>query len=280
KGQPPTAPSCAAIFYIRCIKSFHVKHTTNYLHWSNLLLKKKSEKDNMTRLCLLIALQSSVSAGTMKKNPCSKKLCQNCYFKIQVENINHKQCLQLLNLQGCCTPFLHTAGMFSVQKDQCGNLIQPLASEIPKNEVKISDMIPLSSDELSEKVEEFFEKNEGQLETRSAEIQCAGNMEAASNIIISGIVIFVATIGGAMMYLNRKFNERELKFKRLRSNKQNNTKQCSSSSMIGSVAIGSTIPLLASENKGVIGSDESPKEQDDNCSANSRSDGCNPISKK
>lgn len=62
-------------------------------------------------------------------------------------------------------------------------------------------MIPLSSDELSEKVEEFFEKNEGQLETRSAEIQCAGNMEAAS---ISGIVIFVATIGGAMMYLNRK----------------------------------------------------------------------------
>lgn len=65
-------------------------------------------------------------------------------------------------------------------------------------------MIPLSSDELSEKVEEFFEKNEGQLETRSSEIQCAGNMEAASNIIISGIVIFVATIGGAMMYLNRK----------------------------------------------------------------------------
>ena len=50
--------------------------------------------------------------------------------------------------------------------------------------------------------------------------------------------------------------------------------------MIGSVAIGSTIPLLASENKGVIGSDESPKEQDDNCSANSRSDGCYPISKK
>lgn len=30
----------------------------------------------MTRLCLLLALQSSVLAA-VKKNPCSKKLCQN-----------------------------------------------------------------------------------------------------------------------------------------------------------------------------------------------------------
>jgi len=94
--------------------------------------------------------------------------------------------------------------MFSVQKDQCGNLIQPLASEIPQNQVRISDMTPIPTDELTEKVEEFLEENEEELETRPAEVQCAGKLDAASNIVISGIVIFVLTVGGAMMYLNRK----------------------------------------------------------------------------
>lgn len=43
--------------------------------------------------------------------------------------------------------------------------------------------------------------------------------------------------------------------------------------MIGSVAIGSTIPLLASENKATIGSDESPDEKhDENHISDSRSD--------
>ena len=91
-----------------------------------------------------------------------------------------------------------------VQKDQCGNLIQPLASEIPQNQVRINDMSLIPTDELTEEVEEFLEENEGQLSTRPAEIQCAGNMDAASNIIVAGIILFVLTVGGAMMYLNRK----------------------------------------------------------------------------
>ena len=65
-------------------------------------------------------------------------------------------------------------------------------------------MTPITTDELTEKVEEFLEENEGELETRPAEVQCAGKLDAASNIVISGIVIFVLTVGGAMMYLNRK----------------------------------------------------------------------------
>jgi hypothetical protein len=62
----------------------------------------------------------------------------------------------------------------------------------------------IPTDELTEEVEEFLEENEGQLSKRPAEVQCAGNMDAASNIIVSGIIIFVLTVGGAMMYLNRK----------------------------------------------------------------------------
>ena len=62
----------------------------------------------------------------------------------------------------------------------------------------------IPTNELTEEVEEFLEENEQQLSTRPAEVQCPGNLDAASNIIVSGIVIFVLTVGGAMMYLNRK----------------------------------------------------------------------------
>ncbi|CAG5111410.1 Oidioi.mRNA.OKI2018_I69.chr2.g5722.t1.cds [Oikopleura dioica] len=230
----------------------------------------------MTRLLLLIALQSSVTATPMKKNPCSKKLCQNCYYMVQVEKVSHKQCLQLLNMQGCCTPFLHIGGMFTVQKDKCGNRIQPVAVEIPLSEVDLRGMTRITGDQMSEEVELLLEENEDELEERPAEVQCAQNLEAASNIIIAGVAVFVASVGGAMLYLNRQYNKRELKFKRLRSQKQDKTKQRSSSSMIGSVAIGSTIPLLASENKGQIGSDaEKPKiESVAERKEDSRSDGC------
>lgn len=65
-------------------------------------------------------------------------------------------------------------------------------------------MTRITGDQMSEEVEMLLEENEDDLEERPAEVQCARNLEAASNIIIAGVAVFVASVGGAMLYLNRQ----------------------------------------------------------------------------